>query len=115
MESVHETIIKLNSNFQKLHFENNLKFFSDILPDKISEIKTFIIRVHEKFPLPYGVYDLIWKTNTEQECINELIIGKDLNYLQKDYLLSTCKSKIENCLFQFRNDCYYPGILTSII
>ena len=111
MESVHETIIKLNSNFQKLHFENNLKFFSDILPDKISEIKTFIIRVHEKFPLPYGVDDLIWKTNTEQECINELIIGKDLNYLQKITFLVHVKVKLKIVYFNFVTIAITQGFL----
>ncbi|CAN5655548.1 hypothetical protein BH11BAC5_BH11BAC5_34000 [soil metagenome] len=115
MQSVQQTIIKLNNNFQKLHFENNLIFFSEILPEKIFEIKNFFILVHEKFPLPYGIEDLIRKTNLEQECINEQFIGNDLSYWQKDGHLNTCKIKIAECLYKFYHDFYYPGILKKMI
>jgi hypothetical protein len=100
--TVNERIIQLNTEFQKLYYDNNFGFFKIIVPEKLLEIKVFIFSViDDQHPLSNKIQELAEKIDYEMTEIKTLEKEEKPSFRLKDHYINTAKRNISELLWRF--------------
>jgi hypothetical protein len=117
---VKECIRRLNADMQKTYYDSNDGFFSEVLPQKLENIKTFMTNVVNSDPRNPKL-NIIKRLNDVDEQIR--LISDKVNdmYTQepmKDHYLNLVKDSVSQILLvRFYGDlfAYHVGMLENLL